>query len=139
MSVGRSRVVGVTFERLQIHGIQHCLIGCFENYGWDGRLRETFGLCGFKRLDPPSETETPAITGVKPGKLQLRTRRHKVVALFFTERQKFVGHDRTKLVSASIVGMSSTATIAVEASPRISTTGGKFLAKDISFGHTDRA
>ena len=66
-------------------------------------------------------------------------RRHKVVALFFTERQKFVGHYRTELVSASIVGMRSTAAIAVEASPRISTTGGKFLAEDVSFGHTDRA
>lgn len=139
MSVGRSRVVGVAFERLQIYGIQHCLIGCFENYGWDGRLREAFGLRGFKCLDPPSETETPAITGVEPGKLQLRTRRHKVVALLSAEREEFVGHDRTKLVPPSVVGMGSTAAIAGEASLRVSATGGKFLAKDISFGHTDRA
>jgi len=138
MSVGRSRVVGVAFERLQIHGIQHRLVGRFENNGWDGRLRETFGSRRFKRLDPASKTETPAIPGVQPGKIQLRTRRHKVVTPLFAEREEFVSHYRTKLVSPSIAGMSPTAAIAVEASPRISTTGGEFLATDISFGHTDR-
>ena len=78
------KIQGMGFEVVEVDEFKGGDVGG----GQDDRGRNTGIECFF----PAEYTETPAVAGIEPWKAELGHGGAEVVALYFTEVEKFLGH-----------------------------------------------
>ena len=75
------------------------------------------------------------VAGFEAGERELGAGGGEVVALVFTEGEKFLSEDGTDAVEAAVTRSGATGAIAEEAGHGVGGAGGERLAEDVEVGH----
>src|ERR1700730_44321 len=85
----------------------------------------------FKRFLPSSHAQTPAITPLETGEVQLRNARAEIVPGRGTEAKELLGHHRAHGVQPVIAGTGTAVAVAIKTGSRLATAAFESTAEDV--------
>jgi len=87
-------LAGVSLKDIEVHGLQHVLVGGRQDHGW----RDS----GLERLKPTIYTQAPTVAGFEARKVVGRDRSNQIIALRAREFEKLTGYPGAEQVAADI-------------------------------------
>jgi len=102
-------LAGVSLKDLEVHGLQHGLVGGRQDHRW----RDS----GLERLKPTVYTQAPTFAEFEARKVLGRNRRDQIIALRAREFEKLESYQGAEQVAAEIPWPSVAGAIATKAGP----------------------
>ena len=102
-------LAGVSLEDLEVHGLQHGLVGGRQDHRW----RDS----GLECLKPTIYTQAPTVAGFEARKVVGRDRRDQIIALRAREFEKLTSYKGAEQVAAEIPRPSVAGAIAAKSGP----------------------